>query len=698
MRALHLLLGASLVLAAPSVAAQGDRAARVAQAERALRRGDRATAEREGRAIVSEYERSGTRWPAPDRVAAGRAYLLLSVADAGAVRSALRAFDAAAAADSSLDEAVLRAADLLLDRYNAPDAKQGYEAVLRRNPRSAWAMLGLARVAEFAGQGDALVRARAALAADPRLVPAHLFIARQHLEAEQNDSAQAAARRALAIDTEAIEAWAVIGAVAWSAGDSAGFRAARAQAERLAPRPADFYVTLSEAASRTRRYADAERFAAQALALDSLSVAALGALGTNRLRTGEIAAGRAHIERAFAIDPFNLWHKNTLDLLDRLATFRTVRMGRFEFVAAPREAEVLLPYLAPLLEEAYERLAERYDYRPAAPVRMEIYERHADFSVRTVGLTGLGALGVSFGRVLAIDAPSARAPETFNWGSTAWHELAHTFTLGLSDNRVPRWFSEGLSVLEERRARAGWGATATPVYLSALKAGFLRPVSQLNEGFVRPRSPHEVILSYYHASLVAEMIEAEFGAPALGAMLRGWRDGRTDAQVFAQVLRLDEAALDARFDAWVRARFARELAAARALAPGDSVPTDDADLAPLRREADRVQRAGNDSALVEVLERMLWIWPYDATTHDRLAQAAVRAGMPGRTLRERRVILALGPSDPLGARVDLAEALLAAGDRAGARREVLGVLESAPTYERAQRLLLALRRPPPEVP
>ncbi len=686
-----LAAAAALLVAQPAT----DRTARVERAERALKRGDRATAVREGAAIAAEYARDGDRWPARDRIAAGRAYLLVSAGDADAVRAALRAFDAAAAADTSDDEAVLRASDLLLDRYVAPDAQQGYAAVLARHPKSAWAKLGMARVMEFNGKGAALAAAREALAADPRFVPAHLFIARQHLGAEANDSARAAARRALALDDQSLDAWAVIGAVAWIEGDSAGYRDARLQAERVSPKPAAFYFTLSEAASRQRRYVDAERFAERALALDSMSVDALGALGTNELRMGRIAEGRAHIERAFAIDPFNLWHKNTLDLLDELAGFRTARMGRFEFVTSAREADILLPYLSPLLEEAYDKLAARYDYRPAAPVRMEIYARHADFSVRTVGLTGLGALGVSFGRLLAMDAPSARPPGTFNWGSTAWHELTHTFTLGLSGNRVPRWFSEGVSVHEERRARAGWGAAASPAYFAALKGNFMRPVSQLNEGFVRPRNEYEVVLSYYHASLVAEMIEAEFGAPALAAMLRGWRDGLTNEQVFQRVLKLDAAALDTRFDTWVRARFARELAATRVSGMIDSAAVGDADLEPLIAEADRLQRAGQDSALVQTLERMLWIWPYDPATHARLAEAATRAGMAGKAVRERRAIVALGPSDPLAARVGLARALFAAGDRVAARREVLGVLEQAPTYERAQQLLLEIRTAPP---
>lgn len=665
-----------------------ERSARAALAELAARRGDRTGSARLANALISDYQRSTAGWTARDQAALGRAYLLVASSDAGAVRGALRAFDRAFAQDPSLVDAALRAADLLLDKYNAPDAKQSYEAVLRAQRGNARATLGLARVMEFEGAGDALARGREALAANPSMVPAHLFVARLHLEAERGDSAQAAARRALDVDPSAIEAWATIGAVAWLSGDSASWRRARAEAERLSTSPATFYVTLADAAARQRRYADAERFSAQALALDSLSVAALGSLGTNRLRGGNIAAGRAHIERAFAIDPFNLWHKNTLDMLDVLEGFRTVDLGRFRFVASAKETEVLLPYLAPLLEEAYETLAVRYDYRPPAPIRFELYERHADFSVRTVGLTGLGALGVSFGRVLAMDAPSARAPGSFNWGSTAWHELAHTFTLGLSGNRVPRWFSEGVSVLEERRARPGWGSDATPAYLAALRANQLRPVSVLNEGFVRPRNPQEVLLSYLHASFVCEMIEAEFGAAALPAMLRGWRDGLDNEAVFQRVLRLDGATLDRRFDTWVKARF-RD----RTLAEESE---GDAELGRLMRLVEVAERAGDDKRLVEALERVIWVWPYDPAVYAKLAEASARSGDAARALRERRVILALGPSDLLAARVELARAMLGVGDRAGARREVLAILEQAPTFERAQMLLLELRRTPPE--
>ena len=41
-----------------------------------------------------------------------------------------------------------------------------------------------------------------------------------------------------------------------------------------------------------------------------------------------------------------------------------------------------------------------------------------------MGLPGLGALGVTFGKVVAMDSPSGRKPGDFHWASTLWHELS----------------------------------------------------------------------------------------------------------------------------------------------------------------------------------------------------------------------------------------------------------------------------------
>jgi len=738
----------------------GWRVASVTLAELAERRGDHTEAARRAQRITAAYEAGTAGWTSEDRVAAGRAYLLLARGNAGAVRSALAAFDAGYAADPSNLDARLRAGELFLDKYNAPDAKASFDEVLKRAPENARALLGLSKVASFSGEGPSDALLRRAVSANPSLVPARLLIAKTHLDAESYDSAAVAVRAALAVDSSSMPAWSLLGAVAWLSGDSAQFRAARDAATRINPKPADFYTELAEAAVAHRRYDEGVTLAKQALALDSMSVRALGLLGTNELRAGQMESGRARLERAFAIDPFNLWHKNTLDLLDQLKTFTTVETPRFQIVAPPEESQLLTSYLVPLLDEAYDSLSKRYGFTPRGKVRVELYRRHADFSVRTMGLTGLGALGVSFGNLLALDAPSSRTRGEFNWGSTAWHELTHAFTLGLSQHRAPRWLSEGLSVLEERRARSGWGAGATAEFLAAYSAGRLRPVSRLNDGFVRPRFGGEVILSYYEASLVCEMIEKQFGPKALVNMLLAYRDGATTPQVFSRVLALTPEQMDTRFDGWLRARFAT---AFKAIAPADSgkdlsgdfvtamragarfVSAKQADsaravleraeamfpdyagpsspaeylaglavdrgdlkeaLAQIERvtsrtetawdanmmEADLREKLGDSTGARIPLERLLWISPYDVGLHTRLAELAARSGDQKTALRERRAVVALNPPDPIDARYQLARALAASGDAAGARREILAVLEQAPSFEKGQALLLELRK------
>ena len=43
-------------------------------------------------------------------------------------------------------------------------------------------------------------------------------------------------------------------------------------------------------------------------------------------------------------------------------------------------------------------------------MQVEVYPDHEDFAVRTMGMPGLGALGVTFGNVVAMDSPSGRKP------------------------------------------------------------------------------------------------------------------------------------------------------------------------------------------------------------------------------------------------------------------------------------------------
>ncbi len=703
---------------------------------------------------VTAAVRATDRLEAADLAALAAAHRALGVEDPSRFRDALEYYDAAVARDG--DDFALRVelGDLFLEKYNRPDALDTYRAVLARNPRHPGALLGSALVAMAEGGGEAPELLRQALEVNPALVPARVALAASHLDREAYDDADRETGRALDANPASLEALTVRATARLFRGDTTGFRAARDQVFAINPRYARFYADLAEQSARNRFYREAADFAARGVALDSASAPALVALGMNQLRIGAMVEGRMTLDRAFALDPYNVWVKNTLDLMDTFSGYASRSSPRFRYYAAPEEIDVLTPYLAELAEEAYDRLAARYGYRPPTPIQVEVYRHHADFSVRTVGLAGLGALGVSFGTVLAMDSPAARPRGEFNWGSTFWHELAHTFTLGATGHRVPRWVSEGLSVLEERRARPGWGAGPGPAFLAAYRDGKLLPVSRLNDGFVRPGYPEQVGYSYYQASLVCEMIEATRGAGAIGAMLRGYRDGWDTPTVFRRVLDAEPERFDREFDRWFRDRFGDRLAAtagegggpfrreleaglelmaagrmedargplerAKALFPEYAGPDAPAlQLAAVHRAAGRLREAvaelawftaraeshyeanlleadlreqlGDTAGAAAALERAVYIDPRDAALHRRLAERYASLGDWRRVVRERLAVLAMAPTDRADALYRVAEAEYRAGDLAAARRRVLQALEIAPGFERAQDLLLRIR-------
>src|SRR5690606_21672611 len=148
-------------------------------------------------------------------------------------------------------------------------------------------------------------------------------------------------------------------------------------------------------------------------------------------------------------------------------------------------ASVLREHALPLARRALATLASRYGVEVEGPILVEIFPRHDDFAVRNVGLPGMvGALGACFGKVVTLDSPRARPPGSFNWQATLWHEMAHVVTLQLSENRVPRWLTEGISVYEEKRARPEWGREMEMRFAEALESGELLPLAELNRGFM----------------------------------------------------------------------------------------------------------------------------------------------------------------------------------------------------------------------
>jgi tetratricopeptide (TPR) repeat protein len=91
-----------------------------------------------------------------------------------------------------------------------------------------------------------------------------------------------------------------------------------------------------------------------------------------------------------------------------------------------------------------------------------------------------------------------------------------------------------------------------------------------------------------------------------------------------------------------------------------------------------------------VYERIVALDPFDADARAALGRMALQRNDLDVAAREFRTVIALKPIDPAVAHTDLAESYLKAGKRDDAKRQTLAALEIAPTYERAQDLLLKL--------
>ena len=502
-----------------------------------------------------DYYNQAEQLTAVELTAVGEALTYLSRKDYPLAHDALKALDEAIAAGAPDHRAQLLVGILFVERYDARQGAEAFQAVLAEHPEHPEALYGLARVAQLEGSGEAPALVDRALEANPEHAGAHTLRSRVRLMDGDWGDALEEAERALEINPRDLEALGTHAAILHLSDALEGDEEALARIEAASPTPSTAYETLSELAADHRKYHDALEFARTAAARDPQAWRGLGLTGLNQVRLGDVDAGRVNLERAFEGDPFNLWFKNTLDLLDTFAEYRTVESEHFRFILHGSEADVLAPFIGPVAERAYEEMTRRYGHTPAEPIRVEVYPNHADFSVRTVGLVGIGALGVSFGPALAMDSPSARGRGEFNWASTLWHEIAHSFHLGVSDYDVPRWFSEGLAVHEQRKGNPNWGHQASPGFVRALAQGELRPVGELDRGFSHPRRPSEVVESYYLASLVFESIERDHGFDAIVSMLRAYREGASNEEAFETALGRSIDDFDRAFQAELADRF-----------------------------------------------------------------------------------------------------------------------------------------------
>jgi len=461
-------------------------------------------------------------------------------------------YRAAIEADPNYLEAQLSAGEFFTKKYNYADATEFLSDALKINPNSARAYLDIALNKRNDGGEEVIVALNKALALNPNYVEALNFKAALALDAGQFETATTELDKALKINAHSLEAHSLRAAMFYL--QDRDYEPEVAATLAISPRYGEVYNTLAHYATITRRTEQAAAFARRAIELSPRFWDAHLTLGMSLLRLGQMEPGRASVEKAFKGDPFNVWAKNTLDLLDSMDSFRETKRGPFVIKASAQESDLLGPYAANLLEEASAKLTAKYRFTPKGPITVEIFQNHEDFAVRALGIPGLGALGVCFGPVIAQDSPSAREAGEFNWGSTLWHEYTHVITLQMTDYRIPRWFSEGLSVYEERRARPGWGDDWNAMFVRSFADGRWFKIADLDAAFLRPRTAQDVPIAYFEASQICEFIVDRFGFDAILNMLALYRDKARTPDILRQVLKFSESDFDREFNAYIAAK------------------------------------------------------------------------------------------------------------------------------------------------
>ncbi len=327
------------------------------------------------------------------------------------------------------------------------------------------------------------------------------------------------------------------------------FEKARDRVLEINPVDADLFETLADLCTSKRRLEEAIDFDRRAIQLNPRQWSAMASLGINLLRVGEETEGKETLELAYANDSFNLWTVNTLRLLDSFENFTRFETPHFRAKIQTKEVGPLRPYVSDLLEKSLTSLAAKYQFPLSGKYVFEMYANHDDFAVRTLGLPGLGALGATFGRVVAMDSPSARPGGKFHWGSTLWHEVAHIVTLGLSNQKVPRWFTEGLSMMEERHSIEGWGDFLGIGFVKAYEKGQLLSLAELDEGFQRPKFAGQIELSYFQAGWLCDYLAAHYGSGKIREMLLAFGQDKAMEEVFKEVLGVSVEEVDRGFKA-----------------------------------------------------------------------------------------------------------------------------------------------------
>lgn len=579
--------------------------------------------------------------------------------------------DAAEVARSNIEWA-----DLFLEKYRADNAEESLQEALAVDPENAEALALLARV--HMERGNRLSEAEEDIAHALRIHPkqplALALRAELAIDSERYEDALPIADQMLAQNPQDLLAHSVRGAALYLLDRPKDFAAVQARVGAQHTTYSSFHRYVAERLVIQHRYEEAVQLLEQAISLYPKDFYALADLGSGYLRLGQDEKGLEALRRAWKGDKFNRRSKNLLDLFEKTLSDKYTVLN-LDLSAKPQdrgkgglrlrlpkaEEPLLLPLVVPMIQAEWQDLASRYHFVPKLPLTLELFSDPDDYAIRTVGLPGLAALGVTFGQVVTGRSP---AEGNFNWGLMIWHELSHVFAIQLSRSRVPRWFTEGLSEWETTHVRPEWVRRTHAELYAALRDGTLLSIGDINSGFTRAQDVAHIVIAYHEAAVAIDFLVRRFGFDKIVEALRLFGTGLRTPEVLTRITGMSLANLDKVF----RADLAERLAPYRGtffVRPSDYSDGEGLQKSIEKLEAIPVERRSSDDK--KRLGRL----------HGLLAMGLVRGGAGGRMGDKIAAEIAAAlAADPMNKEALLAEceSLLRAGKRTEAEARLRGLI------------------------
>ena len=394
-----------------------------------------------------------------------------------------------------------------------------------------------------------------ALDRNERHVPSMLLRAEHAFDAEKYDLTRDLLTEAREINPNHPRAWALEAAIGYILDKTSEGEAARESALKPWATNPDVDFLIGTKLSQKRRFDEGSDFLRRALEFDPKHSGARKVLGQNLLRLGKEKEGWELLAQAQASDKYDVELFNLMLLHDELEKFETIETDGFKVRMMPDEAAVYGARVVQVLEDAHQSLCDKYGFTPLEKVVVDFFPDQQDFAVRMLGMPGgLGIVGACFGNVVAMNSPGSAGAMGTNWESTLWHEYCHTITLGATRNRIPRWYTEGISVYEEQQRDSACGHKMNSQFRERILAdGGLIPIADLSSALTAFNDPETISFAYYQSSVLVEYMVKTFGATAIKRTLADLRSNADVERTLAKRM-TKLSSLEAGFAKYARAK------------------------------------------------------------------------------------------------------------------------------------------------